>query len=143
LALTFKVLDAIDKKTKSATPTAFSESPKLGAISVELFRLLKDARNEIVHGKQYSVRSLYSETTATGKKVFEDYLAVEPKKNQRWLVSLPDLFLIAYLVVSIARAVSVSRPSRKDIKSAYDQYNALRLMRGFPQIVDLTNRQTR
>lgn len=137
LTLTFKVLDAIDKTTKSAIPTAFSLSPELQTKSVELFRLLKSPRNEIVHGKKYSVKSLFSETTPTGKAVFEDYLVVKPRKNQRWLVSLPDLFSIAHLVVEIANLVSVSHPSCKDIKRAYDEYNTLHSIRGFPQITRL------
>jgi hypothetical protein len=70
--------------------TSISGRPCRGKSEIVEKQNGSDAIPDLVR-KQYSVSSLYSEITATGKKVFEDYLVVEPKKNRGWLVSLPDL----------------------------------------------------
>ena len=87
-----------------------------------------------MHGREYSVRSLRHDTPTAGRTISEDYLVVEVRKKDKWLIALPDLFSIAHFVASLAKVVSTGRPAREDIRYLEEDKDTLVLSGVLPQI---------
>jgi len=134
LAITFKAVDCIKKKTdKNRLPVAFVRFPNLKVVCDLLFNLLKDARNEIVHARKYRVQPVkYIEPMK--KAYYEDFLVVRTKRNALWKIALPDLFGIAFLVTLLTDLVGNPRPSRRKITEVYEYIEFIKTVGYFREV---------